>query len=278
MNTLIFILLLIPISIFAQNPVDSAIRGYNESFRGAYERHISKLPFNYRSGLKATGGSPYDNAVDYSELNLKLIPEVSKSAYQKGMKIIQKIRDQRIFPGQDQFPRRLSWLYPQDGCFMRAEYMKNDLLKAGFEVKKIFVFGELNTVSPFSANGSVRWWYHVAPVFRVGSQAFVIDPSINAFKPLSVKAWVLSQSKSVKNVRLAVCHEDSYTPSSSCHKPKGVSGSTLSATASNFLAREKSNLKALGYNLQRELGDLPYWNRLDGLIVPNWIQIRMSQQ
>lgn len=262
----------------AQRPYMSAVRKSHESYSEASRRSKANLPRAIKIQMSKTAETVESAAVAYADLNFKYIPELTPSAYlTQGMKLFERIRDQRNIARKTSFPRRLSWTYPQDGCFMRAEIMKNQFLEKKFSVKKAFIFGNLNVKTPFSSSGSVSWWFHVAPIFRVGNKVYITDPAISPFKPITLEKWALQQTGDIKNVKIAICHEDAAFPSDSCASPRGYDRDRLTSDAKYYLKREASNLQSIGYDFQKELGDHPYWRRLDGLILPTKLK-RYFQQ
>jgi glutaminase-like protein len=92
--------------------------------------------------------------------------------------------------------------FPKDGCFARAEVMKNLFKGLGYTCDKEFVIsrGGLRVKTPYGGDQlgygerlQVDWWYHVAPVLyqKAGGgkpTPWVIDPSV-ATTPLTPAAW-----------------------------------------------------------------------------------------
>jgi hypothetical protein len=156
--------------------------------------------------------------------------------------------------------RRLTWLYPDDGCFARAELARRLLVRSSgaIPVKKIFIFGSLQAATDNSASGKVTWWYHVAPIVRVGSSLFVIDPALHIKSPLPILDWVMMQTKSLSNVRLALCSGSTYGPDSDCNAT-AMDFTTVVDDQKSFLPMEWSRQKFLGRDPVKVLGDSPPW-------------------
>ncbi len=65
--------------------------------------------------------------------------------------------------------RRVTYLYPTDGCFMRAALMNKNLKANRIKpLPKIYAFGNLNVKTRYAKSGNAVWYFHVALVARVG--------------------------------------------------------------------------------------------------------------
>src|SRR5205823_1645100 len=105
----------------------------------------------------------------------------------------QEFRDKRFLISdlQPGFMRRSSWLYPDDGCFARAGLAILNLFQEKVTPpEKIFVFGNLSVKTANSPDGSVSWWYHVAPIVQIGAEKYVLDPALNPRAPLKLEDWL----------------------------------------------------------------------------------------
>jgi hypothetical protein len=110
-------------------------------------------------------------------------------------------RDDRYMtePSKPSFPRRITWLYPLNGCEARAEQVNARVAQAG-KVKpyKLFVFGNYNqypdglrftTVNSYE--GQATWTWHVAPVVKNSAgEPIVFDAALNPCRPLPWKEWL----------------------------------------------------------------------------------------
>lgn len=115
------------------------------------------------------------------------------------------------------FLRRTTWLYPDDGCYMRATHAAQSFERAQkIRPGKVFAFGNLKYKTIYSKRGAVYWWYHVAAAFRIGDQAIVIDPAVELAHPLSLEEWMKRIAPKVGKSKVAVCDTYAYTPRSSC--------------------------------------------------------------
>lgn len=165
-----------------------------------------------------------------------------------------RVRDERMLLDSQGRARRLTWLYPDDGCFARAEMMVSRFDKA--VPAKIFAFGNLVASTKNHPSGSISWWYHVAPIVKVGNKYYVLDPSIEVRRPLSAQEWVGAMQDS--KAQIAICGAHAYDPDSACDAGTG-SQLTAEKDLSRFLPAEWDRLVELNRNPARELGDSPPW-------------------
>lgn len=174
------------------------------------------------------------------------------------------IRDTRSLDWNDKpnFPRRIPWLYPDDGCYARAGYAVRHANRENYPApNKVFAFGSLSVKSPNAPRGRVGWWYHVAPVVSVDGTNYVMDPSIEASRPLTVKEWI-GRMGNTNKIRVSICKSGTYTPGDDCARTVGRNGPSIaSSTREWFLDKEYSRLKALGRNPDAELGNNPPWDK-----------------
>ena len=200
-------------------------------------------------------------------------------------KIIQnnfnQLRDIRYFEDlhKPDFLRRISWLYPYDGCWTRAAAVIKDLfgpfnstVNQYSRPSKVFAFGNLCVNTSNAHDGSVTWWYHTAPVVRdrETNQSYVLDPAVNPYMPLTLEKWIAeitSQTGACTHSpgsidTFNICNGYGTGPFDSCQDPQAV----------NFKTELNQMLKQPAYqvyerNLQVELdrdadkvlGDFPPW-------------------
>lgn len=170
------------------------------------------------------------------------------------------------------FPRRSTWLYPDDGCFARAELMVLNLETWEYSsVAKIFVFGNLQVTSANAAKEAdgttktVKWWYHVAPILKSADEGILVfDPAIQPSSPVSLASWLNSMGwndGADTSFYFNICPAHTYIPQSVCDFAAPGTGdydSTLE-TQKYYLSFEWNRLVSLGRDPQRELGDYPPW-------------------
>jgi hypothetical protein len=262
MIKIIFLILLFPmVTLAGQAP--SAARNINESWE------ISKKIFQLQESLKfkteRVSDAPWNSNVPYDKADLSQIPEFTKSA-DEVQKIFEDIRNIRFLkdPEKSNFPRRISWLYPIDGCFVRAEWVAHLLKKRDPKIKfgRVFIFGDLVVKTKESSSGSVSWWYHVAIIIRHQGKVYVIDPSLEFTRPIEFADWAkLQVPNPSKDAEIAICSGYSYGPASNCSAPAEdlLSDAEAADDISPFLTEERKNLIKLGRDPQVELGNNPPW-------------------
>lgn len=76
----------------------------------------------------------------------------------------------------------IAFLYPEDGCWARANEMCRLMIAEGEQPSKVWLRGRLHTLTRNSPKCYVDWGYHVAPTLEVSvaatTQTYVIDPSL----------------------------------------------------------------------------------------------------
>ncbi|APR80171.1 Hypothetical protein A7982_05518 [Minicystis rosea] len=100
--------------------------------------------------------------------------------------------------------REIPFTYPNDGCYVRADWMAYHMAQLGIPVKKQWVATKDRSPSFFlpiegHADSGVFWTFHVAPVVEVKTRSGttewkIIDPSVQgpSFEsggPLTVEEW-----------------------------------------------------------------------------------------
>lgn len=174
----------------------------------------------------------------------------------------EQVRDLRFLnDGQHSGLRRSTWLYPDDGCFARAGLMMRNLFASKVRLpKKVFVFGDLTVNTPNAENGSVSWWYHVAPIVEVSGEKYVLDPAIEPHHPLPLAQWLATMSTTPQNLEVAICDSGSYTPYDACaHESDGVEAEAMKDQF-YFLGEEWQRLLLLNRDPEKELGENPPWS------------------
>jgi hypothetical protein len=155
--------------------------------------------------------------------------------------------------------RRSTWLYPDDGCYARASLMNENLIQMGINpTTKIFVYGDLLAQTRNTFSGFVSWWYHVAPIVTDGKENYILDPSIETLRPLTLTEWLERMGDPV-SMKISLCATDSYTPYSPCMAPEPDEDEAAMDDQVFFLSLERYRLYELGRDADRELGDEPPW-------------------
>ncbi len=243
----------------------SPARGINETYEQARHRSL----WNSALTPNLTQQPPSQNVVRHvsverakvalHSLDTSTIPELA--SYEILETEFRYVRDTRFLKTSDaNFPRRLSWLYPDDGCYARAEVSKRKLVEHQMPApKKIFVFGNLHAYTSNTFSGSVSWWYHVAVTYRVGTEVYVFDASIDPKRPMTLAEWNLAVGGAQTSVQYSVCAPNAYDPGSDCDSPREVNANTLMSEQNSFLRPEWDRVKKLNRDPQRELGEFPPW-------------------
>lgn len=238
----------------AQTDKFSAQRDKAESFAHAREEFWQKVKGGRYSPV---GTGAVQVAVPLDRLDLSQLPSWPDSALASGFA---GLRDARPLRHPDDFARRLTWLYPDDGCFARAALMADlaeDLRLP--RPRKVFVFGELEVKTPNSPQGSVSWWYHVAPIVSAGGAAYVLDPAIEPERALRLQEWVERMQLRSRALTLSICSEHAYTPDSPCRDAPPDTDSIAGKNMNLYLPREWERVQTLGMNPNVVLGDSPPW-------------------
>jgi hypothetical protein len=173
-------------------------------------------------------------------------------------------RDEKPHTDEALRPRRATWLYPDDGCFVRAVVAADLITKKSIvQPMKIFAFGTLKVKTANSPNGEVEWWYHVAPITKVVDATsrvekfFVYDPAIQPKYPLEVTEWL--KTMNAPDINVAICATGTYDPDSDCALGDANPMARAQNEASWFLPSEWLRLEDLGRKPSEELGPKPPW-------------------
>lgn len=240
----------------------SPIRHSGESFESA--RYRSQLSRNLKFNFGDVAGFVRSNGPDkvkqpLANLRLQEIPDVG--SYPDLEREFKHVRDSRFLLTEDpQFPRRLTWLYPDDGCYARAEMAAIELEQHHFvQPKKIFVFGNLRAQTKNSPDGSVEWWYHVAVTYRVGATVYVFDPAIEPQRPLKLTEWNKAVGGEKTAVQYSICEARTFDPNSDCLNPRALTPESAEDEQRSFLSAEWNRLLELDRDPEKELGHSPPW-------------------
>lgn len=253
MRALFFLLL---ISSFAHaDGANSAYRAPGKSFHDYKKARVLGQESEPRR-------SPADLAIPFDQFVFPDLPSWNTEG--ELMARFQLARDLRWMETSEHpgFPRRASWLFPDDGCYARAQTVEFNLrnLKAPLPMK-IFVFGNLALHTPNIPGGLVTWWYHVAPIIQVAGQKYVLDPSIEAHRPLPLEEWLNRLSRTPNEVQVAICTSGTYGPDNDCASlelPEALEEQAEFDEIS-FLNSEWERILSFGRDPLKDLGDQPPW-------------------
>lgn len=231
----------------------SAERFPGESYLEARNRN---LPEVWSTSANQTAEQA---SVSWDTLDTSKLPTIAKSD-----EMFEYIRDTRFLfmPSDPTFERRVSWLYPQDGCWTRAAVARHMAHKKGYgELQKLFIFGSLYVKTSNAPGGSVSWWYHVVAAFKdAAGKARVVDPAIDPTGPMLLADWVKTMVRDPKSARFSLCSSATFHPGDFCEQTNDRSDETAESDQEAYLDYEWDNLLNLGRDPKEELGDLPPWN------------------
>lgn len=213
------------------------------------------------SALALTGTrflTPWTSRAPISQLDPALAPAADVAAVQSLFFAIRDSRDWR-WGSMPDFPRRIPWLYNADGCYLRAQKVARKVrqIPAAPVPGQVFAFGDLEVSAP---QGDAYWWFHVAPVLRVGNQVYVLDPAVDPKAPLALSDWVSRITKNPGQVTLSLCVADSTDPQSNCRGATEDSwyGPDEESTLQRFLSLEWTAVSNV-WDAKEALGDRPPW-------------------
>lgn len=206
-----------------------------------------------------TGLTAQDAMRPFKEINLNSISSwPDKNFLTQNFEAVRDIRMVDM-PETPKFPRRLSWLYPDDGCFARADLERKNLVERGLPpLQKIVITGDLTVKTANAPDGMVTWWWHISQIVRVGSEVYVLDPAIEPSRALPVREWLARMVPKVDEAQVAICSPFTYTISSDCNQPADQSESALSDEY-YYLDYEWSRQVELGRDPNLVLGNSPPW-------------------
>jgi hypothetical protein len=168
--------------------------------------------------------------------------------------------------------RRISWQYPDNGCFARAEQVNVRIAAAGKpKPYKLFAFGQSADLVVSTTNhpdGNVHWWYHVVPVVKnsVG-QAVVFDAALSPCRPLFWREWLGLMAGDITffdNVAggngVTVASPNAYDPFSLVTGEPSHSQQSLDEQVGIFLPAEWNRQQAMGRDPNVVLFASPPWS------------------
>jgi len=230
-----------------------------ERFEQAYARVKKSLTPLQLHQLMFDNDTAVGNKRPFDQIDFSQVVEVS--SYDELILIFKTIRDARFLHAKNntQFERRISWLYPDDGCFARAA-MAGIKLETEHLIRpsKLYSFGELTVNTPYSPNGYVGWWYHVAPVVKYMGVPYVLDPAINANAPMTAGEWFATMGVT-DEIEGTACNSYSYGPFDKCIKATDQSGKKAQKDQIKYLDLEWQRVSHLGFDPILILGANPPW-------------------
>ena len=202
--------------------------------------------------------TPRENKTELTKVDLNSIPSWSKKEVAEGFNLV---RDHKYLPCSNLVDnkRAIPWLYPENGCFVKAALARKLLSLKGYpNIKKLFVFGDFKYKSKWTETGYVSFKFHVAVATRVESDVYILDPSVEYEKPLLLLDWceVLTSESENKRVEYSLCSDMTVSHNSECDEIEesneiGIRRDiphTMEFFAMEFLAKEYENIHQLGLN------------------------------
>ena len=248
----------------------NAHRNINEDWKTKI-RHPKSLSMNK---------SIVDTSIDWnnsSQRNTLLKTVSTWPNYKIIQENFEKLRDLRYFSDRDHshFLRRISWLYPDDGCWTRASAVIRDLfgpfnnpVNDDARPSKVFAFGNLCANTTNASDGYVSWWYHTAPIIRdaLTNQTYVLDPSIDPRQPIPMEKWVKfisansgACSDSDSSVaQFNICTGYGTTPYDTCNSKYSTETSSM-LRQPYYQDAERTRQIELGRDADAVLGNQPPW-------------------
>jgi hypothetical protein len=212
-------------------------------------------------------GSPYNVRKSFSELDFGALPDWgSREAIDRAFVVLrgERFLFQRDMPD---FARRISWLFPNDGCFARA-YTGAQLLrdKGLSELRQVFIFDAKILAKPkwrYGHPNGLPWNYHVALAARAGSEVFVLDPATELERILPLQEWLDRFVVDRQGMNASICGPLTFGPNADCamESPSSATpgGKTPAQWAEHFVFLEWNALGTQGHDPRKLLGDNPPW-------------------
>jgi hypothetical protein len=217
------------------------------------------------AGRAAVGGltvaSVYDSRVAVASASLANVPVWSDADIWAQFRAS---RDARHMPNSG-YVRRPTWMYPDDGCWIRAELAAIAATEAGKpKPYKLFSFGSLNVSTTNAPGGSVSWWYHVVPVVKSAStgQAYVLDAAIDPTQPLPWQTWLLRQVPTLSSVQVTFADSGAYGPFDPVTGGVTPAKPTVVSDMQGYMGAEWSRQVSLGRDPVTVLGYFPPWSNV----------------
>jgi hypothetical protein len=258
----------------------SISKDYPSAIRDKQESWLQKTAM-----ISKGSDSIYNNSVLWSDESNKktLLNTIQSWPNHKAIQdAFEKIRDLRYFQDAKipDFKRRITWLFPDDGCWTRAAAiikdffgpMNNNLTNTLPRPSKLFAFGDLCVNTTNAPRGYVSWWYHTAPIVKDAETNidYVLDPSVDSQTALTLDEWmsrVASNTEKCAGMRnkvsqFSICNGYGASPYDSCNNPEKVdfaSEAYVMRSQHSYRHAERERQAELGRDVEKVLGDLPPW-------------------
>ena len=259
---------------------DSASKEMPSATRNIHESWLQKT-----AQIKNDSETIHSSSVSWSDESSKknLLKTVQSWPNHKAIQdAFEKIRDLRYFQDAKtpDFKRRITWLYPDDGCWTRAAAiikdffgpMNNTVSNILPRPSKLFAFGDLCVNTKNAPGGYVSWWYHTAPIVKDAETNidYVIDPSVDPYTALSLDEWMARVASNTEKCagtqsrvsQFAICNGYGSSPYDSCNNPARVNFASEAYVMRNqhsYRILEQERQADLGREVEKVLGDSPPW-------------------
>ncbi len=235
----------------------SAYRDPNRDWREYEQERMRKHAASARASA-LTALTVDQSKVPTTQANFSNVPIWTDGEIKR---MFRELRDNRwMLSSEDPFwERRPSWMYPDDGCWTRAEVFAGEAWNRGFaRPHRLFSFGNLvvngsPNEDPNDSNSTVNWNYHVVPLVRSASSGmpYALDPAIEPTRPLPWQEWLLRQVPALSQVLVVVGDSGAYHP-----------GSPVTGGPNNFadaISQQQNTWLGLEWDRQSDLFEIRIW-------------------
>jgi hypothetical protein len=244
----------------------------------------SSSEVNQRRGADATKGTkrPTNRSSDPPskvQLPLGSLDQTTLPAWTRADldRAFSRVRDTRAFSSDvavngepENFPRRLPWLFPSNGCEVRAIFAEQLVAKPAegwaplASPKRIFLFPPKGKLLQFATSledaGFVEWKVHVANIVAVDGAPFILDPAVEPRHALPLDEWAGRTFDDIHALGAALCSPNSYRPDDDpCNPASPAARDEATASMRMTLRMEWATLKLRGLDTFKLLGDAPPW-------------------
>lgn len=167
-------------------------------------------------------------------------------SYAVAQTVMNYLKNQSCYYASTTYTPCITFGYIKDGCFARAHKMKQIMeSQYNYSCYKIFSYGQnyQPTLRVSNGNCCVKWWYHVAPLVRIGTPSsyveYVIDPSLFA-APVLKSTWLNAQF----TLSCGQCGSNSLVTTPGDYYAPALSGNTVSYYTDNNYAATNAWLTA----------------------------------
>jgi hypothetical protein len=220
-----------------------------------------------RAGITAAGDTVEGTKSVWSQVNWSVVPTWSDADILAQYPLQ---RDVRYMTGTNNpgVSRRISWMYPDDGCFARAEQFNAKVAAAGkTRPYKLFAFGSLRVYSSNSSE-TVTWGWHVVPVVRrTTGEVIVFDAALNPCRPINWKEWLSFMVDDVNvfntagsGFAISLASPTAYGPFDLKNGEPSHEAESLVDQQTRFLNYEWDRQVALGRDPNVVFGPNPLWS------------------